>query len=67
MFEVLFIYPKVLARHQAGPAAVDRERYLTHCAGQGAAHASGCQTRPHAFAHGTSRPNAVNRMSLKCP
>jgi hypothetical protein len=38
MFEVLFIYPKVLARHQAGPAAVDRERYLTHSAGQGAAH-----------------------------
>jgi len=38
MFEVLFIYPKVLARHQAGPAALDRERYLAHCAGQGAAH-----------------------------
>jgi integrase/recombinase XerD len=37
MFEVLFAYPKVLARHQAGPAAADRERYLTHCAGQGAA------------------------------
>jgi hypothetical protein len=30
MFEVLLIYPKVLARHQAGPAAVDRERYLAH-------------------------------------
>ena len=38
MFEVLFVYPKVLARHQAGPAAADRERYLAHCAGQGAAH-----------------------------
>jgi hypothetical protein len=38
MFEVLFIYPKILARHQAGPAAVDRERYLAHCAGQSAAH-----------------------------
>ena len=38
MFEVLFAYPKVLARHQAGPAAADRERYLVHCAGQGAAH-----------------------------
>jgi integrase/recombinase XerD len=37
MFEVLFAYPKVLARHQAGPAAADRERYLVHCAGQGAA------------------------------
>lgn len=38
MFEVLFTYPKVLARHQAGPAAVERERYLAFCAGQGAAH-----------------------------
>jgi integrase/recombinase XerD len=38
MFEVLFAYPKVLARHQAGPAAADRERYLVHCADQGAAH-----------------------------
>ena len=37
MFEVLFAYPKVLARHQTGPAAGDRERYLAHCAGQGAA------------------------------
>jgi len=40
MFEVLFAYPKVLARHQAGPAAAGRERYLAHCAGQGAAHAT---------------------------
>jgi hypothetical protein len=31
MFEVLFIYQKVLERHQTGPAAVDRERYLAHC------------------------------------
>jgi len=37
MFEVLFAYPKVLARHQAGPAAADRERYLVHCADKGAA------------------------------
>jgi site-specific recombinase XerD len=37
MFEILFAYPKVLARHQASPAAADRERYLEYCAGQGAA------------------------------
>ena len=37
MFEVLFAYPKVLARHQAGPAAVERDRYLEHCASQGVA------------------------------
>src|SRR5271166_6769906 len=38
MFEILFAYSNVLVRHQAGPAAADRERYLAHCAGQGAAH-----------------------------
>src|SRR5215471_11733371 len=37
MFEVLFVYPKVLARHRAGPAATERVRYLAHCADQGAA------------------------------
>ena len=37
MFEILFAYSKVLVRHQAGPAAADRERYLAYCAGQGAA------------------------------
>jgi integrase/recombinase XerD len=37
MFAVLFAYPKVLARHQAGPAAAERERYLAHCADKGAA------------------------------
>jgi len=37
MFDVLFAYPKVLARHQAGPAAADRERHLARCADQGAA------------------------------
>jgi len=34
MFEILFAYRKVLARHQAGPAAADRERYLAYFAGQ---------------------------------
>jgi integrase/recombinase XerD len=38
MFEVLFTYPKVLARHRAGPAAAARERYLAHCAANGTAH-----------------------------
>jgi integrase/recombinase XerD len=33
MFDALFIYPKVLARHKAGPAAAERERYLVHRAG----------------------------------
>jgi integrase/recombinase XerD len=37
MFEALFTYPKVLARHQAGPAAAARERYLAHCAKRGVA------------------------------
>lgn len=37
MFEDLFTYPKVLARHRMAPAAADRERYLAHCADQGIA------------------------------
>ena len=38
MFNILFHYPRVLARHCQGPSAQARERYLTHCADQGAAH-----------------------------
>jgi hypothetical protein len=37
MFEDLFICPKVLARHRAGPSADARERFLAQCAGDGAA------------------------------
>jgi len=37
MFEVLFTYPNVLARHQQGPESSKRARYLTHLADQGAA------------------------------
>jgi integrase/recombinase XerD len=37
MFNILFHYPRVLARHGQGPSAEARERYLTHCADQGAA------------------------------
>jgi hypothetical protein len=43
MFEVLFIYPKVVARHQRGPSADAREQYLAHCASYGAAHATLCR------------------------
>jgi integrase/recombinase XerD len=37
MFNILFHYPCVLARQRQGPSAQARERYLTHCADQGAA------------------------------
>jgi hypothetical protein len=37
MFNTLFYYPRVLARHCQGPSAQARERYLIHCADQGAA------------------------------
>jgi integrase/recombinase XerD len=37
MFKILFHYPRVLARHCQGPSAPARERYLIHCADQGAA------------------------------
>ena len=40
MFETLFRYPAVVARHQNGPFAEARERFLSHCYEQGMAHAT---------------------------
>ena len=40
MFETLFKYPRVVARHRAGPSAEARERFLKHCVGQGLAGAT---------------------------
>lgn len=36
MFETLFHQKAALQRHRTGPLAVERERYLRHCAGLGA-------------------------------
>jgi integrase/recombinase XerD len=40
MFETLFRYPAVVARHQGGRFAAARELFLNQCAGQGMAHAT---------------------------
>lgn len=40
MFETLFRYPSVLARHREGPAAEERRRFLLHRANEGAAPAT---------------------------
>jgi len=40
VFETLFKYPRVVARHRAGPFAEARERFLKHCIGQGLAGAT---------------------------
>ncbi|ANB76380.1 integrase [Paraburkholderia phytofirmans OLGA172] len=40
MFETLFSYPKVVARHRHGPQADARERFLLHCAEQGLSRAT---------------------------
>jgi integrase/recombinase XerD len=40
MFETLFQYPAIVARHRRGPFAEARERFLTHCASQGLARAT---------------------------
>jgi integrase/recombinase XerD len=40
MFDTLFHYPRVLARHCEGPSANERERFLSHCASGGAAHST---------------------------
>jgi hypothetical protein len=34
MFDRLLKQPHALARHQDGPLAEERRRYLTHCAGE---------------------------------
>jgi len=40
VFETLFKYPRVVARHRTGPSAEARERFLKHCIGQGLAGAT---------------------------
>ena len=40
MFDQLFRYPRVLARHQNAPMLIEREQYLRHCATQGMARTS---------------------------
>jgi integrase/recombinase XerD len=40
MFDRLFQYPRVIARHREGPMLLERAQYLQHCADQGMAQAS---------------------------
>jgi integrase/recombinase XerD len=40
MFDRLFQYPRVLARHREGPMLLEREQYLQRCADQGMSQAS---------------------------
>ena len=40
MFETLFQYPAIVARHRSGPSADARERFLNHCANHGLARAT---------------------------
>ena len=40
MFETLYRYSRVLVRHLDGPAAEERDRFLTHVAATGSAHES---------------------------
>jgi len=40
MFETLFKYPRVVARHRTGRSAEARELFLKHCLSQGLAGAT---------------------------
>jgi len=40
MFESLFQYPAIVARHRSGPFVEARERFINHCASQGLARAT---------------------------
>ena len=41
MFETLYRYSRVLVRHLEGPAAEERDRFVTHCVEGAAARESG--------------------------
>ena len=41
MFETLYRYSRVLVRHLEGPAAEERDRFVTHCVEEAAARESG--------------------------
>lgn len=40
MFDRLFQYPRVLARHRNAPLGAERERFLQRCADQGIGHSA---------------------------
>src|SRR4029077_939444 len=40
MFDTIFRYPAIVARHQGGRFAAARELFLNHCAGRGMVHAT---------------------------
>jgi integrase/recombinase XerD len=46
MFNTLYRYPSVVARHCEGPSAPERERFLIHCANEGMAQATLLQLAP---------------------
>lgn len=50
MFDSLYHYPSVLARHREGPSAEDRDRFLTHCASDGAARSTLLRLAPELLA-----------------
>ena len=43
MFQTLFSQKFALERHRTGPLAVERQRYLQHCADQGATRGQQCK------------------------
>jgi integrase/recombinase XerD len=43
MFQTLFSQKLALERHRTGPLAVERQRYLQHCADQGATRGQQCK------------------------
>lgn len=50
MFDSLYHYPSVLARHRECPSAEDRDRFLAHCADDGAARSTLLRLAPELLA-----------------
>ena len=63
MFETLFQYPRVLARHRDGPSAPEREHYLTHFASAGATRLCVARESPYRARIGTKMGGPVNQRS----
>jgi len=57
VFETLFKYPGVVARHRTGPSAEARERFLKPCVGQGLAGATLLRPRSRTFGNRLSGVN----------
>jgi len=64
MFEQLFQFPAVVARHRTGPFTEERERFLVRCAEQGMARSTLLSLAPYLLVI-AQRLNAERRVTVR--